>query len=347
MNRLGSEVSRNNSIDTLRAIACFALVAYHVIGSGPRVGLELPLEHAFQVLNQSGEIARMPLFSFLSGLVLAPAVTTRHQLNQSILKRTRRLLMPMLVVTTLFWLVRGVLITSNQASLIYVLTHSWAHFWFIQAIFCVNIVFYILIYVSGGRSRAVAAALLLMASLAYAGASISPPTFMSLKGALFLAPFFLLGFLCKPLLPMIGHSNLLLRALGLGMLFEALALGWVVNYEPGEVNVRIIKLIGGAGACFGLLIVAPSSRILAWIGQRSFAIYLFHVFFTAAVIETARRFAPDAPTELVFAASLTAGVVGPTALQMAVERHGPARLLLLGLPLKDRAPRKQPLAAVA
>ena len=64
-----SDARRRTDIDTLRAMACIALVSFHVIGNSATAGLELPDTHPLHMLNAMLVDMRMPLFSFLSGLV--------------------------------------------------------------------------------------------------------------------------------------------------------------------------------------------------------------------------------------------------------------------------------------
>ena len=58
-------------LDTLRGLACLLLVSYHVIGGDRETGLRLPDEHIAARINDFLALVRMPLFSFLSGMVYA------------------------------------------------------------------------------------------------------------------------------------------------------------------------------------------------------------------------------------------------------------------------------------
>ena len=62
--------ARNTEVDTLRGLACILLVAYHVIGATPESGLKLH-EGMLRDVNALLAYIRMPLFTFLSGLVYA------------------------------------------------------------------------------------------------------------------------------------------------------------------------------------------------------------------------------------------------------------------------------------
>ena len=61
---------RDLKVDTLRGIACFLLVAYHVVGGDPTAGLKINEGIVRQIVDVLVYL-RMPLFVFLSGYVYA------------------------------------------------------------------------------------------------------------------------------------------------------------------------------------------------------------------------------------------------------------------------------------
>ena len=92
--------NRNLEIDTLRGLACLLLVAYHVIGATPSIGLKLS-DGLLRELNDDLAYIRMPLFTFLSGFVYALRPYAGNW-SAYLKGKATRLLVPMLFVGTLF-----------------------------------------------------------------------------------------------------------------------------------------------------------------------------------------------------------------------------------------------------
>ena len=67
--------ARRDEVDTIRAIACIALVSYHAVGGSPAAGMELDSTHWLAMMNAALIDLRMPLFSFVSGYVFHVATT--------------------------------------------------------------------------------------------------------------------------------------------------------------------------------------------------------------------------------------------------------------------------------
>ena len=124
-------------IDTLRGLACVLLIAYHVIGFNAETGLKLS-EGALRDINDTLVFIRMPLFTFLSGLVYAFRPFSFG--GQSfIYKKVRRLLFPMLSVGTIFALLQAFTPGANSNEIDWLTLHikPVAHFWFIESLFIV------------------------------------------------------------------------------------------------------------------------------------------------------------------------------------------------------------------
>lgn len=91
---------RNIPVDTLRGLACIMLVACHVIGLTPETGLRLH-EGTLKDANALLACIRMPLITFLSGLVYAWRPFSGDW-KPFINGKIRRLIIPMLVIGTTF-----------------------------------------------------------------------------------------------------------------------------------------------------------------------------------------------------------------------------------------------------
>lgn len=330
---------RDPSIDTLRAIACLALVSYHVVGGSSASGMELPPDHWLVILNGTFVDMRMPLFSFLSGCVFVSLEHHTRNPGQMVRSKMRRLLLPMLSVGTLFW-IAGTLMGQAQPPWVTLLYMPYSHFWFLQATFLIMAIFLLLHAVWPGHSTRLAAVLMGIAALIWVSEQRATPNLFSINQAAYLMPFFMLGYLC-------AHGTLLNRLkshvsktfaalilLALIMLGFVLMLGNVNS--PDAAGHPLMTLLIGMPFCLSMLILAPRHRGLARLGGYSYSIYLFHIFFTAGSFETLRALAPNTPDILVWGLGLAAGLLGPIAVHHALMRHWVLARVFLGLKARPR-----------
>lgn len=335
---------REIHIETIRGLACLALVSLHVVGYTPRDGMELPSGDWLSLLQRVFTDMRMPLFSFISGYVFVslPRAGQTHEMLAG--KKARRLLIPMATVGTLFWLVQGQ-VSAAQPPLLSVYTSQFAHYWFLQATFLLMATFLLLNAGLGrlmpetdretlARKNAIAIGLI------GAGVWITTPVygigFFSIGKAFYLAPFFMSGYLVA------AHRDRIAAAFGSRRLLAGAALALLAALgfllasgmltTGGEAR-RFLSVVIGVATALALYVLAPRNRVLAWIGGRSYAIYLFHVFFTAAVLMAWRKLMPGGvDIHYVYPLGLAAGILGPMVLSELITSSGTARWLLLGLP---------------
>ncbi|MBU2958920.1 acyltransferase [Paracoccus sp. 1_MG-2023] len=330
---------RSDRIDTLRAIACIGLVAFHVVGSSPGTGLELPGTHWLSRINLGLVDLRMPLFSFLSGLVFhlqAGAALPR------IMSKARRLLLPMASVGTLFWLARDAM-GYAQPSLPQILILPFAHFWFLQSTFLIMSLFILGSVITGGRNRLVATII----GLAGAGLYVSTFRFehniMSANNAFRLAPFFATGFLVSfmPAWKPSPRQRGMICAVLLATIATGLMIGWEqISFAPQAR--RMVSIILGLVFCVMIFLAAPRHAGMAWLGRQSYAIYLLHVFFTAGTITAMHLVLPGMPIVILFCLALAAGLLGPAALGRMLKKHPLTAFLFLGLRHKKRVTAASP-----
>lgn len=336
--RRDTQLIQRQEVDTLRAIVCFVLVFHHMIGISPTYGLELAYDHPISILSHTTQDMRMPIFSFISGLVLARATGNWGKAPGLIGKKARRLLLPMLSVGTLFWLAKA-MDGSNTMPLPMIYVTSFAHYWFLQASFVLMTAFFLLTCLSGGRDRLVAGGLIGLGFLWW-GLALWPfplTNWFSLVNAVFLLPFFMSGYLLSqtPTLRQTLRHHPLARPAGALLLIFGLWLGWgiaadTLTFDP--TPRRLMAIFLGISACFGLLLLRPRVGWLARIGTYSYAIYLFHVFFTAAVTSSWRFVDEPLPLSMVIGLGMVLGMLGPMAVQKLLLRSPCTGLIFLGLP---------------
>ena len=326
-------------VDTLRAIACLALVSFHVVGNSPAAGMELISDHWLSVVNRTFSDMRMPLFSFLSGLVFVSLDRTSRSSYALIGSKVRRLLLPMLSVGALFWMARDMM-GQGQQPLATIAFMPFAHFWFLQATFLIMVTFIAISALSGGRSTLVAVGLMCFGASFWVFGILPKSNVFSVVQALYLAPFFMCGYLCgRVRLPKIHGVAAFVILSGLSGLGYLLA----TNFLVVDPTVRRAICVGsGLLFCATLLSIRPQNRMLASLGTMSYAIYLFHVFFTAGMRETMGHVWPQMPVALLWLVCMMVGILGPIALYHLITRNRLISFSLLGVKALD-LPRRTPV----
>lgn len=322
------------SLSTLRGLACLLLVAYHVVGDDASRGLHLA-EGWLRQGSDALAFLRMPLFTFLSGIVygLRPL---RGDLTTFMLGKARRLLLPMLVVGTVYALVQSQVVGANAARFEWHRLHIEPvdHFWFVEALFWIFLLVGAL--ESAGRHAAGGATRLLDRPVALAalwGAAVALqfgadlPRTLGLEGASYLLPYFVAGLATVRLDGLDKLCSARMRALLVVVtLLAVLQLGPIV---PNPDRHTLPMLAAGTAGCLLCLSLRPQVSLLARIGSGSYAIYLMHVFFTAGSRLTLQSLGIDGvATQFVIGVAM--GLAGPLLVQQLARRQPWAAWLLLG-----------------
>lgn len=267
---------RNLRIDTLRGLACLLLVSYHVIGATPSLGLRVN-EGILRELNDYLGLVRMPLFTFLSGVVYAYRPFSSGAIGY-VKGKVRRLLFPMLTVGTLFAVLQVLTPGTNSAVNNWYLLHiiPVAHFWFIESLFLIFIMLIPLEYYGAFNTPKGWTIVFFISVLLYISSINS--NYFSLSGAIYLLPYFLLGMFIQRYKYLHHLSDYKFHILCLCILATIYIVYWEI-----DVNYRrdIVIFISGSLYCLFLISTNLSFPLIAQIGVYSYSIYLFHVFFTA------------------------------------------------------------------
>lgn len=328
-------------VETLRGIACILLVSYHVIGDTSSNGLQLPADHILSFLNRMFIDVRMPLFSFISGFVFSAYARDILMLRGKIAAKVRRLLIPMVCVGSLHYWAQYAFAPQPDGQVPYyqLFILPYEHFWFLQATFIIMLVVSLLTYWLRGDGTRAAAILLVPCMVASVLLGRWHPDVFSSYKALYLAPYFLSGYLISHAASLrAGMENGskrpdLLVAMGVLIAFlfwlEFLVVDRVLPL--GGAERRAVGLAVGLSTCLFLFLLRFRSRLLSFVGDKSYAIFLFHVFFTAGSRIVLERLMPGIGVPALFAIGLVAGVAGPIVLSWAILRSPVATLLLLGV----------------
>jgi peptidoglycan/LPS O-acetylase OafA/YrhL len=322
----------NLQIETLRGLACLLLVAYHVVGADASLGLQVT-DGPLRWLNDGMAYLRMPLFTFLSGLVYGLRPFGGN--SQAFLSgKIRRLLVPMLVVGTVFAALQAVTPGTHSSAGPWYLWHVQpvAHFWFVESLFWVFVLLWALERAAWLQTAKGFAVVFALACGVYL--SVRGWHWFGLEGAIYLLPYFLAGlaatrfsfraWLAKPWVK-IG-----LLACAVGMVL------WMGTPVSNPDRRTVWMLLSGLSLCLLCLSFGWANRHLAGIGRHSYAIYLFHVFFTAAARIALDRLQIDVlPMDLV--AGVTLGLAGPVVVDRLASRFKWTAVLLLGKSPRHRA----------
>jgi surface polysaccharide O-acyltransferase-like enzyme len=317
------------SLQTLRGLACLLLVFYHVIGATPSQGLMIS-EGIWRALNDALVPLRMPLFALIAGALWTLEKRRGWSLVQD---KFQRLWLPMLSVGTLFALVQAAVPGTSSELTDWWMLHFMpvAHFWFLASLFLIFLICALLpaewqmnsssVWQQGGWL------LVLISSCIVYVAGWGVP-WLGVAGALYLAPFFVWGF---------GLANWgrtwQMRYPGLRIVTVVFACtmiafslwgGWALE-DRRQLSILLLSLLYATASWFSGLKI----KWLVWLGDRSYSIFLFHVFFTAAIRLTLHAWDVSS-TEFHLLAGIVSGIAGPVVLAAFLARWPLLTWLLLG-----------------
>jgi peptidoglycan/LPS O-acetylase OafA/YrhL len=333
-------------IETIRGLACILLVAYHVVGNVPEKGLRLPDDHILAILNGILDTVRMPLFSFISGYVLQAVIRDAAGLREAIEKKARRLLLPLLFVAGLHYAVQTVVYGGNAFPVWMIYLYPYEHFWFLQATFLLMVFVFCMSWFAGPAFRYTVFVLFAFALPIFVMDAQFRHDIFSISRAFYLAPFFLLGLIGRmhkldERLAEVPRVRLAIALFCFAVILPALAIQvtWPESWLR-ELFARqsLLGLVIALATCTGLFCLRWENRLLAWIGPRSYTIFLFHVFFTAGTrIVVTRLFGPVSEY-ILFVLGLAAGILGPILLDRLILLSPWTSLAFLGIQQRRRAP---------
>jgi glucans biosynthesis protein C len=322
-------------VQTLRGIACLLLVAFHAIGSSSASGLHVADSSAYRHFTNLFVHIRMPLFTFLSGLVYAYRPLRPEQVLEFSGKKLRRLGVPLIVSTTVLYTLH--LVTdhrvppASQAWTIYLFPY-W-HLWFVQALLLVFVA--VIAFESLGALSTFRQFLLVFALslVLYSGGLFDGHEILGLNNATYLLPFFLVGLAAH------RYRDILLtpRALTVTLVCLLWSQGWhsyivltrtLPPIDP-VAHRSALNLLIGISASLTALQLLPGVRLMGQIGGSSYPIYLYHPVFVAAALSAVGG-GVRLPTILLFGIAVAVGIIGPMLLEEAAARIPGGRLLLEG-----------------
>lgn len=318
-------------VQTLRGMACLLLVAFHVVVDNSTQGIDLQPGSIYQDLAQIFSHLRMPLFTFLSGYVYAYRPARRSSEHLFIQKKLRRLLLPFITVTTLFYIFQhltGTVWSGQTIKSIYLL--PYAHLWFLQALMLIFVAVFCLEKLRAMQTFPRFAAAMSGALLVHFFVNISPNWF-SITQACYLLPFFIVGLGANRFRNEVEQPFAQAAIISLFVLTMTMHIFSVFGYGSVAEQRTLLATTLSLTGSLTLIYRMPGATWLRRIGAFSFAIYLFHVFFTAST-RLALEAAGAVDPLLYFCVGLGGGVAGPVLVEKLLHRHHLARRMLLGQP---------------
>ena len=319
-------------IETMRAIAVVLLVSYHVIGPSKGSGLDIGYPHILRFYGDFFIDLRMPFFAFIAGYVYALRPLSLATYPQFIIGKARTLALPGAIATLLF-ATAAILIGNKFAvpvsEFAYILFHSYAHFWFLQSVCLLFVVFGLLDAVVGQRFSIVILAL--SCGIYLIGFKFGT-SFLSVNGALYLLPYFLIGVVSFRYANEIWQETEKITILLLVICVACAFWNIRILYETDAFSTarRDVQSLGfGLSVCLLAMLYCPRLPLLERLSPYAFTIYLYHIFGTVAGRMMCNAF-DIGQIEIRFFVGLAAGLVLPIVMHEIALRSQLTSAALLG-----------------
>ncbi|WP_299681727.1 acyltransferase [uncultured Roseobacter sp.] len=325
-------LAEHNPLETIRAIAVLMLVSYHVVGPTANAGLQIEAPHILRLSSEFLVDVRMPVFAFLAGYIYAIRPLSLSQYPKFVKGKFLRIYVPGAVASILFLLVSNVMGTdfARPVSEAWrVLISSYAHFWFLQSICLIFLIYGLFDAMVSGRF---APLVFIVACVVYIQRIFPGMGIMSWNGATYLFPYFMLGVICFRYRTVLrDHATAIAFGAVLVMLSSS-ALNIWTYFETGDFTASkrdLQSLAMGVGTSVFALLCLPRLHLLEKIRPYALTIYLYHVFATSF----SRRIWDVAGLEdiwLRWLLGLAAGLAMPILLHLVVQRIPPVSRVMLG-----------------
>jgi glucans biosynthesis protein C len=332
-------VEKDQTIETLRGAVIILVVIGHVIGSAADAGMKVSDDSFLRYFYDTFiDPIQMPLFTVIAGWVYALRPTVYEKINDFILKKMLRILVPMLVVGMCYFLLQyftpG---TNNKGNLseIWKLTvFPFTLYWYLYSLFHV---FVIIAFIDSFQKMntvnnwliifSVSVFILLIRDVVI---PFESPNYFSYKGVMYLFPCFILGVGLKRFKEFF-QGQLMKYSIPIILVLCVIIqqLSWFKIIDYTVYKDTIVGLLIGLTGTLMLFRFRLEINRLVWFGGFAYSIYLFHGFGTSGGRIILKRFDIHS-SALIFTASLTAGLLLPIVTEKILEQFKITRLLFLG-----------------
>lgn len=315
-------MSRVVWVDAAKGVGILLVVAGHALRGLNERGLIDPV--LFEAVDRRIYAFHMPLFFMLSGLFFLEGLR-RAEAGPFLRARVMRLLYPLFLWTYVFIgakVLAGSLANaplSAEEMLVSPVPGRW-HFWFLWALFLIQVLLLLARPVLGRMSEAAFAAGVLAVSVALLLADWPGGVLYWAGSAIWHLPFFALGMLVG-----LGRGDLRVSAAGAAVALAVFVL--LLATVPSWDGSLLVRTLGGAILCLcvGAMVIwmAPgrATPVLALLGSASMAIYLTHTIFSAGLREVLLRVEVQG-TLAHFVLGTAIGILAPLLLWQAARVTG-------------------------
>jgi len=329
---------QDNSVQTLRGLAIILVVMGHVIGYRGDEGMKVADDSIWRYIYYSLEYFRMPLFTVISGWVYTLRPITKETVVKFINGKTRRLLVPMVAVGTIYFFTRLLAPGTNRVvhlgDIWQIFVYNYDLYWYLPSLFWVFIIISFIEYQGWMKSLSGWTSVLVVSIITLSLRNIyltEIPNYLGSIGMFYLMPFFLIGIGIGRFHSLMSNKvfvTVMTILFFAGILIQQLAWFHVIELPFHGKSSPLGLLVGITGTIifFRIQII---KRWLVYVGGFSYAIYLFHVFGTAGSRILLSKLGLDSPA-IVFFISLTVGITVPILVELVIDRFKITRFLFLG-----------------
>lgn len=335
---------KNESVETLRGIAIILVVIGHVIGSDATGGMKVDDNSFLRHFYFTFQYLRMPLFTVISGWVYALHPVSSVNLKTFLIKKLRRIFLPLMFVGGLYYAVQyftpGTNFSYPLQDIWKIVIFPYTFYWYLNSLFIVFII--VALLEAGGLLKRFGYVIIVF--LASMGVLLlrdivipeAVPNYFGFKGGLYLLPFFISGIALNRFKDSLQNRTFkiaIVSLLVIGLIFQQLVWYDVIDYDLTTRSI-VGLLIGVVGTIF-LLQLKLKGRFFVWMGSYAYTIYLFHSFGTSGGRIVLNKIGIT-NTALVFVGSLLLGLFLPVVIDLVVNKWGITRTMFLGKSLQTK-----------
>ena len=338
--RMNADNKKNLTIETIRGVAILLVVMGHVIGSAPDGGMKIDFPHPLRYLYVWIDYIQMPLFTAIAGWVYALKGTAASESFITFArKKALRLLLPMAVVGTLYFMVQYLMPGTNAKGelremwRIYIFPYTI--YWYLPSLFLIFIVQWCIDRYKKMKSLRQWFLWCFVASLLSvvndSGFMHELPNLLSFKGALGQLPYFFVGIASCRFSSQVYSAGLSVRILlwlgtllGIGLIQSV----WFSSSEWSKLS-HDLYILTTLPTLLLLLGLKSHNRFFIWLGGYAYSIYLFHGFGTSGGRILLKMVGVKA-IAIVFPIATAIALVLPIIVDKMASRYDASRSLLLG-----------------
>jgi fucose 4-O-acetylase-like acetyltransferase len=324
---------RERGVETLRGVAILGVVLAHVIGM-PGTGLEVRDDSFLRWLFRITVNYRMPLFAAISGYVYSVRPLARGSLAAFWRGKSRRILFPLLFVSTLQYVVSsmvpGTHYTHRLADIWRIYCFTYDQFWFLQGML---LVFVVVPWLEWSGCFATFRNWVITLGAALLVQQLTPKSMLVFSFYAF--PYLLVAFVLGVGLqrfPRVFETRTA-RVVTSMLLIGCIAAQQIIDVGQLAIPLERDSLLGLfsglVGSVFLFVIRADGFAPLAWLGNRAYEIFLFHRFGQAGSRILLHAVGVQA-LAIQFAVGMLCGIGVPLLLGWLFRRTLATRTLLLG-----------------